>query len=320
MHTTQHTDLRLFLEPTYGNIWFAGDSGSVTSTNQDPQEFVSRRLCDTETVRLLGLPSNAALIAWLYQSSEQEGHPHLAQVGTPAVCNKQQLQDPAQAMFQMQEVDGLPRSKGGWRKIDKHDFASALVQCAFQEGKFDNIDDILASHPAWAAISFNPTMDLLESARLLAEIRDPRWFVDTKKPERFARLRSYLGLTQRNIRYVCGWDHENHGPGFNFERCKITLNAWLGSNNARHTFETDPRDFLRRRVRQYPVKEIEDTTKAILRGLTMYVNFIRLVWLETASPHGGELFAADHFFASDSEHMQPKVLKAWKKHVADLHT
>ena len=315
MYTTQRTELKLFFDNEHKKVWFCDESGVAHCSTKEPWEFVSSELCDTESVRLLGLPTNASLIAFLYQSREQYGYPLRVQVGTPAVCGRRYLRDPAQAMFQMQEVDGLTGSKGGWREITKHDFASALIQCSFQEGEFENIDEILTDHPAWAAISFVPTVDTLEAARLLAEIGDPRWFVDPDKPERYARLRSYLGLTQRNLRYICGWDHNGDGPGFNHDRCQIVYNAWLGTENARHVTD-DPRDFLRLKVRQYQVQEANDVTKGILKGMTKFVNFIRLVWLETASPHGGEIFAPDHFFASDSmnDSTYRMLLKMWKKH------
>jgi hypothetical protein len=85
---------------------------------------------------------------------------------------------------------------GGWHALTDREYAGYSLTALLNAGPADahHVAELLAQHAAWPALSFITHLDLQATAQVLAEIGDPRWFIDPERPDSMSRLRSYFGL------------------------------------------------------------------------------------------------------------------------------
>jgi hypothetical protein len=284
------TDMRLYVDSS-GVAWFvtSNDPWKAHASEISVSKFVEQALVrDAGRIRILGNRPSAALICALYEAREADPGrmPPCIQIGTPALISSEVRDDPTSVVALMNDLQ-LPSSCGGWHEMTRHDYRMyGLVHHAQTETMTQDLSELLEMHPAYPAISFVPTFDALNAAKLLAEIVDPRWFIDPAKPDRTSRLRNYMGMRPRVLKQTFDGHSSPH-----CRRARIAMRAWSTGDYSTADL-THPASFLFRIVRDSSTKE-----KGMLNATVRYLNFVRAVWLDSIAPKGRTLFVPEYFFA-----------------------
>ena len=145
------------------------------------------------------------------------------------------------------------------------------------------------SHPVWPSVSVIPHLDHSCVARVLAYVRDPRFFVDSGSPDRLSKMKKYLGLTpfhQKEAKY--GATEEVH------VRLLTTVGCWRGQDPTKEDLQKESY-FLWRMLGRIDCPE-----RAYLRVTQKWIAFLRHVWMDVLNKRMGPdkmLFVPEHFFS-----------------------
>ena len=186
------TLLRLHVDE--GVVWRAGIKGSPECCWQPPGEYLYRLPGDPDMhVRMVGARANAGLIAGLY-ARQRAGQLGSLSLVTPLICSTAAMRrEPDLVLHALQDVTLSP-SQGGFHIADASDYAAyALAEAIDGQASWSIVASLLYAHPAWPALSFIRHVDEQACAHLLADVLDPRWFVNTMHPNRSAAMERYLG-------------------------------------------------------------------------------------------------------------------------------
>jgi hypothetical protein len=172
-----------------------------------------------------------------------------------------------------------------------HHLQTAIASDTF----FTNLHIYLRLHPAYKAMQLiNP--DDLAAAELISTIIDPRWFVDTRSPDRASKLELYLGLTpkiqQQVSRPIQVLSKRKQA------RCAMTLRCWKHQPSSVVNFN-EPSMFLWRIW-----KNAGGGWRGDLRASQALIRYLRPHWLEVLDTRPGRkdrLFHPGSFFASQEE-------------------
>jgi hypothetical protein len=292
----EETILRVHTAPD-GNVWSLAGSGSPQDSGPFGEFITSTVLDSAMHVRVVGMRRNTQLSLALHQRV-LEHRIEVLQIGSPLIGQTRRERDtPAEMLLRMrQSHGGLASSLGGWHDFATSDFVSyRLAACLEQShgAMTDEIGKLLAAHPAWPWLSFIPHLDPLATAKLLAEILDPRWFVDQARPDSPSKLRAFLGLRAEHVAKAMTGDTSTE----TLQRCRHTLDAWQGVGPSPRGAE-QPGYYLWRKL-----FTIEDRQRAAQRVSQDFVTFLRLTWLDALMRESGRatdwLFSPQIFFGDD---------------------
>lgn len=322
-----------------GGVWYADGYGSPVDAQASAEDFLSAEVCRrARRVRMVGSRENAALLVQLAQR-KSAGQLHRLEVASPAVVGRTRAErgDPRLMLTRISDAvaDGLTPALGGWHEFDARDYPSYVLAATAGEGHPELAavrHRVLATHPAWPAVSFIPGLDCDSLADLFGVILDPRWYASLRLPSRgadivsfsddSAKLHAYLGLTPQTMASVLGRRDRPTGAEAN---CRLVVAAWTGGSALvpmaggltgsghflwrRHARETGP-------------------IKAMLRASQMFIDFVRLTWLDglytdrTAvgrpaapgrRPPTEGLFAPNHFFPDgEDEDFEAHLTRAFR--------
>lgn len=289
-----HTD-------TDGKVWFADGDRVPIGSGLPAAGFVEALQSSSGRmrVRLLGTHANAQLIMLLHRCCHDGGSLEVASPligGTPA-----EQVAPEEVLFRMRQCR-LPASLGGWHKVSHLDYpAYALVHQYQLQSRFSaHVEAHLKVHPAWPALKFVSSLWPEYAAILLADVLDPRWFIDRRHTDRVGKLQAHLGLTPANMARAVAGD-TSPGPVY---RCRVTMLAWSGQGPPTETNSNRPGDFLWRIFNANG-----GGAKGFLRASQKFVVFLRHTWLQTLSGHP-ELFVPERLFK------RPDEILAYKAHIS----
>lgn len=280
-----------------GFVWYLDGAGHPRSSGKTVGEFLDDAVCRTaECVRLIGNPANASLIVELY-TKKLKGQLEEVEVVTPLVCaTERERGSPEACLHYMRRFSRAP-SQGGFHKVSEKDYpAYALAAEVLRlrragQTTSDMALRYLQGHPAWRPLSFIRHLDPSKTALLLGSIIDPRWYFDTCKPDRSAKLEAWLGLNPKTQDAVTNggkrrWRHHN--------RCLLVLQCWK-----RPDLVDRARAVMRTHGRQPPFEGDEvtrdagdfiwrvwgnwynqgDPVRADLRASQKLIRFLRLSWI-----------------------------------------
>lgn len=242
-------------------------------------------------VRLVGSSRNAALIVALYNLG------CTVYVCTPSVIVKKKLINDDQCINELIRWPGLSPSQGGWHVINDTDIATYKITAAINnKTKDDLILKLWNKHPLYVPLSFINNVDHLSCAYLIGIIRDPRWYIDLRAPDRVELMLSYLGMYKRHYR--------NKSAGYKYRR-ELTLKAWQGKSLPSIVdIESLPSCFLWRIYQRQHIKY------AVERATRRFLRFIRLVWLDILYDSSiKDMFVPEYFFD------QPDEVLAYTAHI-----
>lgn len=275
-----------------GVLWYAQNTDTPTKFSGTISEFIESELFQSAVVlRVPGAKSNVPLLLAAHAAINRGSGPRL-EVGSPAVCDTaEDRKNPAMLLLQGRACQ-LAASVGGWHEFTRLDYPSYALA---QHCKNDAVaaTPYLRAHPARRVFDF-VKVDPRIAAYLIAEILDPRWFVDRESPDRSARLERYLGLTLGTVVSVLETGETGNYSDALKSRCRLAICAGAGSQIP----ATEPAGFLARIRQQY------GGVKGVLRATQVFVRLLRGVWLDGLSvgrPKGGRLFVPEYFFKTPEE-------------------
>lgn len=230
--------LNLYVTPS-GEVWGAAGRDIPTQLHSSEREVVDVISQQPDMhVRLLGMSQNAALIVQLADLVEQRGDGRL-EVASPLLCDTQQeRQNPEIAVGRMRQCR-VAASLGGWHVVTEDDRTIYEMVAASKQRdtspRGTRLVDLFSKHPLSRYLAFVETLDEVCAAKLVAEIIDPRWYVDRANPSRVSRLQSYLGLTPKNFEKLAVRKIKPNTPAL--RRAELAYAAWADAPqlNAQNT-------------------------------------------------------------------------------------
>lgn len=281
-----------------GDVWVLEGDGMPVCTGLSVDEFIAHD--GWERLRVVGTAANAHLILRLYARAKGR---QPVEVCSPLCCESaEDRRDPEVLLYSMRFFEGAP-SVGGWHAVGSRDIPSYLLAAHFQKNETVGPQQLQAFsvHPAYPALSFVQGIDSDACCHLLAEIVDPRWYIDLGDPDRGSRLGQFLGLNPRTQAGV-GREEES----WRHDRCKRVLTCWRTGSPPGRLQELGPRQFLWRvwHARGGGVK-------GDLAGSKLFVAFLRAAWTDAVcqGPKAGHLFVPEIFFQHEDE------AKAYREHL-----
>lgn len=292
--------LKLHLDDA-GSIWLAAGVSPAVQL-ECPAAGILRYLEEhypgPPALRILGTAANAGLILQAYALARRRNG--TLELAGPMLCSSpQDLADPPQVLYGMRACV-LPSSLGGWHKATAADQATyrLIHRLHGPTDETPSCESLLLEHPVWRELSFIPTLSQLPNraalVRLLAEIVDPRWYIDPEHPNRISRLTAYLGLTPANQQRV---EQAPREPPARVRRCALACAAWW-TDAAQD--RADPRNFLWR-----VYHSAGGGTIGRLRASQKFIVFLRYVWMQSLAKAAHsrciDLFEPDMLFKHDDE-------------------
>lgn len=271
--------LKLTTDPA-GVVWYADGWGEVTCSGQAVPAFL--RKLRRPFVRLPGLAHNAALLVALYEAFRDRRVERLEVCSPAAVPTREQRHDPRLCLFHARRCD-RPASAGGWRPVTVDDFRTFSLVLAAGDGA-DHAVRLLRDHPTGPLVRFLEGLDRAAFAAVLAEVLDPRWFVDPRNPDRLARLRCYFGVVP------------GHAPK---PRRRLLDQAWSAGGRPADT--AAPGRYLWRYYDGRRLRRDDVTHEAAVAATSRrFLTLVALVWLDRLHPMPNRwrepLFEPEHFF------------------------
>lgn len=288
-----HTDKR-------GHVWYCDGVTSPRNSEQTADTFLRSAVVNrlSAQVRLLGLPQNAELIIELFLRRQKREIAHVQVASSRAAGAPDEILDPVTALLKMRALQASS-SCGGWHSVAMSDYAIYAMLAHFLRNDFvldDTAATYLHAHPVYKIVSFIPSINEAALARLLVTIIDPRWYVDTRMPDRASKLELFLGLTPKiqrrvsNAKVILSKAREF--------RCATVLQCWK-TQTVDSAVVDAPREFLWRIWGTAGGDAAGD-----LRASQAFVRFLRLNWLETLDTRRGKkdgLFLPTRYFKNATE-------------------
>jgi hypothetical protein len=312
----------LKLHVAAGQVWQTAGTELAHCTDMTPDEYAktATRWEKFDVVRLMGIYDNAPLICSLFGRTRVE-------LITPLVCPSSSLRkDPQASLYYMRSCHLAP-SQGGYHAMTP---TEALVYRACAAARASKrIEDAvvhLQAHPVWRPLNFLTGLNPSFLASILVAVLDPRWFIDTRAPDRSEKLTGYFGLDLATQAGVLGLGK----PQRSAAKCKLAMHVWYVPEVAREVLTRHlqlgglvavfnaterglvPGDMLWRIWISNYDRWRDDPNKAAIYGTVRasqaLLKFLRLVWLATiyhnsaSIPDGGAgLFRPRDFFRSTVE-------------------
>ena len=222
-----------------GMVWCGQNGVRAVNSKLTPKEFVTRNsFLTAKLIRVLGMPSNAALIVTAYEAHKKK---HVLQlpahnvlkkrlrsleVGNATICPTAAIRaDPVEVLQRMWQLDTSGRLCAHWRRVDSNMFNSYLLSLGIAECE-EKALSIFRYHPLARSLGFLGSSHLNSCVRWVAEVLDPRWFVHPDKPHRLTKLMQFSGLTPANFKLLQAGDVNLLLQQRGGQRAKLTCDCW----------------------------------------------------------------------------------------------
>jgi len=236
-------------------------------------------------IRVLATHTNAELICALVKGQADTGRLQNIKVGNPLLLVSRKAATVDQIFRATLDPKPLRPSLGGWRQLVPADATTFGIQQALVKEKPDVAEALLQAHPTWTALSFVAGLDRVAACRLVAETRDPRWYIDPQKPDAGKRRQEQWGLGragEKNVANILVGGDE-HPPGQRVSQARLLLKAWTGKTTTPPPESAlTPNHFLWRLVLDRP--KSESGVQAMLRASRVFLQFVHAVWLDNLTP------------------------------------
>ena len=308
MHNPLDVSLKLHMDPD-GMVWYLEGQQLPVCSGKSLAEFMQDPLIQHSAVfHIIATPRNTALILETYFTRHHDDNFRLY-LCTPMLCHTAAERDDPEVALVRARRFALPSSLGGWHQFTSQDYSSyMLAALESKDAVSDQASLLLESHPVWPALSFMPT-DVSACCRLLAAIRDPRWYIDLDHPDRTVRLEAYMGLTMSNVRMAfASSSSPSQSKRFN-PRCRLVIDCW--HRGMENVIRDDPSlhapgNFVYRVWSKHATK---DPVKGQLRASQIFLRYLRHTWLDALYTGGDGLFVPEYFFKN------PVEIDSFKKHM-----
>jgi hypothetical protein len=291
-----------------GHVWYSRGIGPTKNSQQIVDSFLLSPFIAGVglTFRILGLPQNAELICSMYER-RYKGEVRSVEIAGPNVLHSpDELQDPALTVSRMRSVASSPAC-GGWHELTMKDYPTYAMLSRMTRNNFvfdDTANSYFHLHPAYRALSFIPTMQAAQAARMLISIVDPRWYVERRRPDRAKKLELYMGLTPTVQRRVS--DSEVLLTKSRDLRCNSVLCSWQGETPEDVDLK-NPANFL---YRIYAAAG--GGYRGDLRASQAFLRYVNSNWLSALESRKG---AKDGLFAPNLFFKSPAEVEAYTRHM-----
>jgi len=247
-----------------GTVWTCAVTGVVIDTGQTAEQFVDYLLYRHPTkpeIYLEGCKDNSDLFDKFMSTLDEVEFP-LVYLCRPYTVGH------AEALKRMW-VDSLKAQPG------RRFYPIGLTDLLHYSISLES----LSSHPAYLARNFLPFGCDKALLALLQQITDPRWFINSNKPNRFNRVFRALKLTPEE-----------------FQLDFPALRSWYDPDA---TIEAnDPQYFFYRYWSSLPTPYPEKVELKLLKTTKLFVEFVCRVWLDAHRKDRGQfgVFDPDAFF------------------------
>lgn len=279
-----------------GRVWYGKHEPACCDSGLSPREFVDAPPFQEATVvRVLGVAQNASLIVTMWEARlrSQRMQRQRIWVGSPLMC-RAVLDDMELILRELWRPSIASMTPGCWHEMTGKDFpVYQLLRTCGQAGPDERSHRIFRYHPAWSAAMFLPTGDLDRCCELVCQIVDPRWYSHPQRPGRPTRLWQFLALDP--VRVEEFYQDPTHAAP---PRLRAAVEAWAGRSWRAQdavALAKDPRNFLWR------IYLSHGAGKGLLHATRDFVQFLRLVWLQSIAQPGWEVFLPQYFFKREDE-------------------
>lgn len=326
MNTRSVTELQLGLDQNR-ELWRQDAGSAPASLGSDWAAFLrSEHFSRARSVLVTADRQNASLLTQLFFCTRQQNSATRIVLLPPRTLYADLGDAPCLPDQRAVDAADLPPSLGGWRTMTRFDYATyALAQicdaCVWR-GKLRKAGPLrpwLVRHPAFPAFQFSSTYRWSTACRVIADLLDPRWHLDLKKPDAGKRIGSYMGVGHKGLSHLQGWADDkwpwDEAPA-TAKRAMLLMMAWAGAGNLdKYVICSDnARDFF------WNVMGAR-TSPRFLSATRCFLRFVSQVWLDGLTPprlfvagrtmlacqqYSPQLFVADHFFP-------PAAAKAFRR-------
>lgn len=274
-----------------GAVWFSRAPEAPRRYSRAVAAFCASPYCRTiRELRIVALAANAELIASALPAARAAGYSVLLTSPT-TLPTRASRNDPRKTLMRSAETTAaerrLPPSTGGWHVMtdDERWIYAALSRLTAGADASEAIE-LLSNHPLWRRLQFLSPRHDESMATLVAQIRDPRWFVNPAAPDKTRRLYNFMGFNARCT--------EDAGR----QRRRLAKTAWQGCGTPAAGTARDPRGVLWRHYLKLRVEiSAEDAER---RTSLLFLRFLRGAWLgviaDAAGTRGDGLFVPSYFF------------------------
>lgn len=292
-----------------GIIWYSTGINPPECSGQILDTFLLSPVIGrlSTSVRVLGVAQNAELISSLYLRKTRREMASISVAG-PNICESLlELDDPVTTLTRMRDVY-YAASRGGWHELTDIEYGiyALLSRKRRNPDWFDKTTKMFyQTHPLYKVLNFVENVSHEHAADLLTTIIDPRWYVDTRRPDNPSKLNLYLGLTPKAQNRVSNLNRLiTRGRDF---RCAMVLNCWKTQDPARVNFDK-PNNFLWRIWRK-----AGEGAKGDLRASQAFIHYLRSNWLEVITQRK---IGADVFFLQNGFFKSPEERNAFVAAIA----
>lgn len=308
--TTDESTLKLHVAPD-GLVWLTSGASPAQNTQKTVAEFLE---LDGLTgfgaqIRIVGIARNAPLISGLHLRRARREVVSIELAGPNILRNAAEADFPEIVFRRMRSVT-ISSAAGGWHQLSSEEYpvyAMLSRDLADMAAPETAMQTYFRLHPAYRAASFIPTLSVPMAAQLFCTIIDPRWYVDTRSPDRTGKLELYLGLTPR-IQAQVSSTEKKIVTGRRAFKCAGVLATWK-TKPVDAVDKADPANFLYRIHAHYGGGYVGD-----LRASQSFIRYIRHNWLAAIEKRQGPkdgLFIPERFFLTEEEQA------AYKAHISN---
>lgn len=217
----------------------------------------------------------------------------------PRYCNADDPDDDPNRLLHNMRRCVAPASVGGWVQVTPQ--VIAALRCCHDRSKIVG-SSLHTQLPFWRDITFLDYVDTSHLVRLVAAIRDPRWFLSTEDSISYRKLSLYLGLTPHTMAAAMCMEHGEQRT----RRCYSALKTWQKGN-------TPPDGQLRASQFLWSVwRRYENPVLANLRATQAFVDYLVRIWHKRLFPeghaHAALLFDPRVYFTEE-------ISEAYKSHL-----
>ena len=250
---------------TADGIYYTRGGKAVRHFKQPAEDWLASTFCkDIREIRIFAMPENSALIA------AAAGASFRVLLASPLMLDTRRARhNPNRILNRAMDLTSLQirisGHRGGWHYMQTDEDMFYRAAAALAAGASDaTIVALLERHPIWQRITFMSPCDEVLLAKLLATLRDPRWYVDVTRPGSLAKLYTFMGLAM-DLRLTQGPTNRD-----------MAISTWRTSEATPQGVTRHPRGFLWRHFCKSDdgqLKRERKTTRLMLR-------FIRSIWLD----------------------------------------
>lgn len=285
-------DLRVHTAPD-GVVWCGQNGISARCTGFSPEEFITQSVFKTASViRALGTPDNSRLLLEMYE--RHRNAPALARrqilIASPNLCPVRSLvQDPEEVLRRIWQPDVTARIAANWHSMGPVNFNAHMLELSVRSNKeiTEKSRTIFRYHPVFSVLSFFEQVDVDFVIRLVCLIIDPRWFINTERPNRLSKVMRFSGLTPANF------SESDDSWGRYRDRSLLVRGSWCVDDIP----DIDaPRNFVWRILEHHG-----GSSTGMLKASQSFLRFLVLHWMQELRSSKRPLFDPVLFFKTEAE-------------------